>query len=324
MTYEILFCYFQCIDYHFNQQDPSFYTLQAFVQKRDATLDKIIKTLKDIERFDIINIMHSDFSRLADDVIISRSNRLGDESGFSSMQSDTSDFDSGENSFNQNYIFRPAFLPEVADVLQESRPIRELEVTNTMVESDSMNSRMKTERYQTRSAVEKREANPPNKYCKTVMLTFATDGVEMAREVANIFRREKESEQRVGVVILNDHLRLVNANPQSFIFSCFDQVDYVVPIITEGYLKAVSPSNSDTCQSSLHSIDPKFVKYIYTLMNTNYLQKDCLNDKVRCLIPDQSIHMTSQKGLFRGPLFQAWYKLSDVAELKQRMLESNI
>jgi hypothetical protein len=56
------------------------------------------------------------------------------------------------------------------------------------------------------------------------MLTFASDGLGTAQRVATEFRKKRENQQRIGVVILDEHSELVNRNPEQFISTCFDQV----------------------------------------------------------------------------------------------------
>lgn len=46
----------QCIDYNFKGlQDPTYYVLLTFVQSENATIDKVVTSLKNIGRLDIIN-----------------------------------------------------------------------------------------------------------------------------------------------------------------------------------------------------------------------------------------------------------------------------
>lgn len=59
---------------------------------------------------------------------------------------------------------------------------------------------------------------------RKVMLTFASDGLHTAQRVATEFRKKRENQQHIGVVILYEHSELVNKNPEEFISTCFDQV----------------------------------------------------------------------------------------------------
>jgi hypothetical protein len=98
-------------------------------------------------------------------------------------------------------------------------------------------------------------------------------------------------------------------------------VDYVVPIITDNYLKAVSTRDSVT-GSSLLCMDTKYIKYIYTLMTTYYLRNGCINDRIRCVVPDSLVHLTQRHPIMARPLFEVWVPASGVEQLCLRMLRS--
>jgi hypothetical protein len=59
---------------------------------------------------------------------------------------------------------------------------------------------------------------------RKVLLTFASDGLHTAQRVATEFRKRRENQQHIGVVILYEHAELVNNNPEQFISACFHQV----------------------------------------------------------------------------------------------------
>lgn len=61
-------------------------------------------------------------------------------------------------------------------------------------------------------------------YARKVLLTFASDGLQTAQQVAREFRKKRENLLPIGVVILNEHSDLVNNNPEQFISDCFHQV----------------------------------------------------------------------------------------------------
>jgi hypothetical protein len=61
-------------------------------------------------------------------------------------------------------------------------------------------------------------------YARKVLLTFASDGLHTAQQIAREFRKERENLLRIGVVILNEHSDHVNNNPEQFISDCFRQV----------------------------------------------------------------------------------------------------
>ena len=100
------------------------------------------------------------------------------------------------------------------------------------------------------------------------------------------------------------------------------QVDYIVPVITENYLNAIC-GRSSVSESSMLCTDThyQYIKYIYDLMATYYIRNGCINDKIRCVIPDDLVHLTRRQVMAR-PLFQVWVRASEVEQLSQRMLGS--
>lgn len=97
------------------------------------------------------------------------------------------------------------------------------------------------------------------------------------------------------------------------------QVDYICPILTKGYLSVVARKERAAFASS---IDARYTQYIYTLMNTYYISNGCLNDKIRCIIPDHSLSALQSNLLMAGPVFSAWVKSSEVDDLAVRLLKS--
>lgn len=55
------------------------------------------------------------------------------------------------------------------------------------------------------------------------MLTFAADGADTAEEVARIFRQQRGTD-RIGVLILGEQLRHLQADPNLFICGAFQLV----------------------------------------------------------------------------------------------------
>jgi hypothetical protein len=95
----------------------------------------------------------------------------------------------------------------------------------------------------------------------------------------------------------------------------------VVPIITDNYLKAITTRDTMT-GSSLLCMDTKYIKYIYTLMTTYYLRNGCINDRIRCVVPDSLVHLTQRHPIMARPLFQVWVRASEVEQLCLRVLRS--
>lgn len=63
-----------------------------------------------------------------------------------------------------------------------------------------------------------------NKCSKRVMLTFAHDGEKVATSVAAQLRKARGQHLPIGVLILDEHADVVEANPEQFITHYFPQV----------------------------------------------------------------------------------------------------
>ncbi|KDR22395.1 uncharacterized protein LOC110826926 [Zootermopsis nevadensis] len=301
----------ECIKHSFTSQDPTYYILLAFVQHEDATLNKVVDALKEMGRLDVINRTINLMSGLADDVMGSHTNN--EESGYFSISDGHSDSLSDTEVSNRSSIIRPLSIPSAPFIFREIVSQRFISQPHTAIQTGNFEE----ENYQTAVAIRSR---PTVQYACKVLLTFASDGLDTAQQIAREFRKKRENLLHIGVVILNEHSDLVNNNPEQFISACFHQVDYVVPIITENYLKAIA-TRDNRIDSSMLCMDPKYVKYIYTLMSTYYLRNGCINDKIRCVVPDSSVHLTQNHPVMIRPLFQVWVRASEVEQLSCRLLQ---
>jgi len=115
-------------------------------------------------------------------------------------------------------------------------------------------------------------------------------------------------------------MRMVPCISTELILNFVVQVDYVVPVITENYLTAIC-GRGTVSESSMLCTDTQYqnIKYIYDLMAKYYMRNGCINDKIRCVIPDDLVHLTRCQVMAR-PLFQVWVRASEVEQLSQRML----
>lgn len=163
---------------------------------------------------------------------------------------------------------------------------------------------------------------PKKKYAKTVMLSYTADANQAVQKLLPKLRIPKD-EKRLGILVLHEQLEKFNVNPEQFIFDCFSQVDYVIPVITPEYVKAINSCTSDIDNDMLHA-DNKYVKYIYTLMSTHYVRNGCRNFKVRGLVPDDFLLLVHTHRLMEHPLLQSWFKLSDVEEIVTKLLDGYI
>lgn len=303
----------------YKEGGPTYYTLLAFVQQADATLNKMLIALDDMRRKDVLTETFVHLSDLADEILGSYMNN--DDSDYFSIFDGHSDGENGAESLNRNIIM-PLFKPPAPFEFRELINKRIISqqygrIQSPTIEEDANQNAVAV----INNSNQKNKSNNEVTYGRKVLLTFASDGLHTAQQVAAMFRKKRENLPRIGVVILNEHSDLVNSNPEEFIFGCFHQVDYVVPIITEEYLRAIS-SNNEVTGSSMMCMDTKYIQFIFNLMSTYYMRNGCINDKIRCVVPDRLVYLTQRHPIMSRPQFQAWVKESETEELSRRILRS--
>nr|XP_012228504.1 PREDICTED: uncharacterized protein LOC105675728 isoform X2 [Linepithema humile]XP_012228505.1 PREDICTED: uncharacterized protein LOC105675728 isoform X2 [Linepithema humile] len=139
-----------------------------------------------------------------------------------------------------------------------------------------------------------------------VMLTFAEDGLSTAESITKIFRSKQP---RIGVLILQEQEKGVYSRAEEFIDDCFKQVDYIIPILTRGYIEKIN--NPTKMYEEMHnSLDTKYLKYIYSLLRYEYVKNQCCNNRVRCIVPDKEVYTIVRACLH--PTLQAWFRESDI------------
>lgn len=70
-------------------------------------------------------------------------------------------------------------------------------------------------------------------------------------------------------------------------------------------------------------MDAAFVPYLYHLMNSHFVSNNCLNDKVRCIIPENLFSKIPKLFFMSNPIFGAWVYLSEIEELIEKLLKVN-
>lgn len=144
------------------------------------------------------------------------------------------------------------------------------------------------------------------RYGSIVMLTFADDGLPTAECITKIFRSKQP---RIGVLILQEQEKGVYSRAEEFIDDCFKQVDYVIPILTRGYIKRIN-NIAKTYDQIYNNLDEKYLKYIYSLLRYEYVKNQCCNNRVRCIVPDKDVYTVVRSNLH--PTLQAWFRESDI------------
>lgn len=144
------------------------------------------------------------------------------------------------------------------------------------------------------------------RYGCIVMLTFADDGLSTAEYVTKIFRSKQP---RIGVLILQEQEKGVYSRAEEFIDDCFKQVDYIIPILTKGYIERTN-NIAKIYEQIYNNLDEKYLKYIYSLLRYEYVKNQCCNNRIRCIVPDKDVCMVVRANLH--PTLQAWFRESDI------------
>ncbi|XP_034193673.1 uncharacterized protein LOC117610420 [Osmia lignaria lignaria] len=147
-----------------------------------------------------------------------------------------------------------------------------------------------------------------------VMLTFADDGLAIAQYIAKIFRSEKP---RIGVVMLQEQEDYVYSRAEEFVDDCFKQVNFIVPILTQGYMERIKNPRKVYIEDQ-NKLDAKYIKYIYSLLRYEYVNNQCVNYRVRCIVPDKEVYTVANANLH--PTLQAWFRQSDIDAFTKHIL----
>lgn len=225
--------------------------------------------------------------------------------------------------YNKNSYFAPQKKPDCPFIFKDIIKMCQRFENNEMkiqrlIQEIPMQPRFEIERLKTAAMVTK----PQKKYSKIVMLSYTADANEIVEKLIPKLRIPKDN-KRLGVLVLHEQLKKVNLNPEEFIFDCISQVDYVMPVITPEYLKAIKSCTNAVENDVLHT-DNKYVKYIYTLLSTHYVMNGCKNFKVRGLLPDNYLSLVHTHRLMEHPLLQVWFRNCDIDEIIIKLLNGNI
>ncbi|KAG8237516.1 hypothetical protein J437_LFUL017566 [Ladona fulva] len=294
-----------------NGQDPTYNVFLAYSKKENASLSKVIEALK--PRKDVLNRTCDLLNALADEVHTNYGS--SEESGYFSLSEGQSSSECSEEDVQLVMINSP-YKETVPWIFEELNAIKakDVDVNRRRIFYREDNPLQRAVPFV------KKTPRKPNYGCK-VMLTFTEDGFEAAKEVAKIMRRERDGLPRIGVVILQEQIDHLCRDPQEFISGAFNQVDYVIPIITEQYLDSIT-SMRQRNESNIDCIDANYVRYIYSLMGSHFVGSGCVRNKYRCIIPDDLTTSVIRHPLMLGPIFQVWVKVSETENLSVILLNS--
>lgn len=99
-------------------------------------------------------------------------------------------------------------------------------------------------------------------------------------------------------------------------------MDYIMPIITEGYLSAIrrTEANSEDFDA-LASWDERYARLIYSLMNSEYVDNGCSNKRFACVIPEEvNIHNIVNK-IRCQPVLKTWTKECNIELFVKNLLK---
>ncbi|XP_015124778.1 uncharacterized protein LOC107046634 [Diachasma alloeum] len=266
-------------------QDPTYYVLLTFVQSIDATMDKVLAALQKMNRLDVVD-------RLSEPLMLFMKSL--------SIRSQSTS------------LLRPKRVPNIPAMLRPIVPSKTLSSTSgtRLLHLTDIDLPINYS-----NSLEKEKQN----YGSIVMLTFTEDGQETARNIGKIFRQKNP---RIGVLILQEQAKLVNSRAEEFIDDCFKQVNYIIPILTKGYIERINNLRNCYYRSEENSLDSKYLNYVYSLLRFEYLKNNCCNHRVRCLVPDIDVTTVIKSDLH--PALQAWFRKSDINEFATNILSKKL
>lgn len=281
----------QAIKYSLHMEDPASYIFLAYIQKEDATVENILFSLYEIKRHDILLEIKDLVGKACNSILRKFSTDMDKE------------------------VIKPAIVPSgpfifknFSKSIQVSKDIRL--VTESLQRSAPYTCQTKT--------------NSKKRYTKTILLTYSHDADGFVKELL-VQLRKPRGDAKLGILALHEQQHKLSLCPEEFIYECFEQIDYVFPIITMQYLKQITSNTNDTSIfSPLENPDHKYVKYIYRLMNAHYLGNGCKNTKVRCIIPDEMVTKILKHPIMTHSLLQIWIRFSKIDTLIDAILNLKV
>ncbi|XP_037868324.1 uncharacterized protein LOC101741884 isoform X2 [Bombyx mori] len=237
------------------KDDPVDMVLKVFRQNEKATINKIVDAFIKLQRYDILLAIENPLCTMAEYF-----NK--DDSGY---QSDGKITGKKEIVTLKNL---PNDLPAALNkniVLQNNDPKRPKETLQPPVSKQE----------------------PAEKESPILFLTYAQDGLPTALNIQEYVSNWTEI-PNVKVITLNNRREETYQNPEKFIREYFEKADYIVPIITTGYINEIT-SNNKNIPNTTENLDHKYVNFIYNLIVNNYIHATgCLNRKVRSVLPQNA------------------------------------
>lgn len=346
-----------CIS-NYTHEDYSELVLKAFAQDKNATIDKILQAIVNIQRWDVIRKSSKSLEYLYE-TILSKEYESLNKSKLTDKCKTYQEFQNAQKEIHKQMLQGPIIKAKNLPLLFAKLPItlknvkkqqdlynipysresNEKPEENVLVSTldapaeglttlldkarDNRDNIIFTEVYQKAVRVEEEQVQKKNsKYEKIVMLTYAQDGREFVEEIATTFRTPRKGKLPIGVLTLSEQKSIAINNPEKFVLDMFPQVDYVIPILTPGYFKSLSQYNTKISSFSDSTIDEAHTSLVHDLMCKHYVKNNCLNDKFRCIIPDAYCELiTNDSNFLSDPTLSVWLPLSELDTLITVMVQ---
>ncbi|XP_053609868.1 uncharacterized protein LOC128674906 [Plodia interpunctella] len=242
------------LDYIMNsvQEDPVDVILKLYRLNEKATLDKIVDSFVKMKRYDILKALEDPLSNLSQCF-----NK--DDSGYHS--------DSKSNGQIEIISFKnlPNDLPPA--------------LNKNFIATKNDRNKPNIPKSSTKTTEKETKNDKP-----ILFLTFTEDGFPTALNIQEYVDNWVDFDE-VTVITLNDRKDEVYQNPEKFIREYFEKADFIVPIVTPGYLQEIR-SNNPAMPNTTDNLDFKYVNFIYSLIVSHYIHATgCLNKKVRTVLP---------------------------------------
>lgn len=160
---------------------------------------------------------------------------------------------------------------------------------------------------------DKTKSSDKKNLIKTILLTFTQDGYDLAKDIAGQIRSLNLG---IGVLILEENRDELEFCSES-IYRWYQEVDYIIPVITEGYLRQIAPRSGEVNEYSNETeptcLDARYARLIYVMMLEEYQRNSCLNYRVRPIESDLLVKRTHY--LLRSPIFSFRKTVHQVGKL---------
>ncbi|CAG0884738.1 unnamed protein product [Darwinula stevensoni] len=148
---------------------------------------------------------------------------------------------------------------------------------------------------------------------RVVLITHADDGFEECLSVARFLRSQ---DPPISCLLIHElHVeQYMDADPVGCINKWFQQVDYIIPLITPGYVRIILLP-----QGTFLSPSEQVARRIYQLMDQDVLRKG-RNSRVKPLVPPNSSHLQhTHSSIFCSPTFCNWRSTGKLENLVKLM-----